>query len=368
MTARLGIRLDPLDVLFFRGGRPFDAANRVEGELPNPQTLAGALRTALLARHAPADLFRKLGRTGDMARRLRDAGAPEWILSARFRGPWLALVEKGGNTTEPLVTAPAILYKDDERNTIHRNHPLDAGKLPGWNPPDGRLPLWRSDGPDAKIVGGYLTPAGLRTFLEGKKPAPEQIVRPGALFDFDHRTGIGIAPDSFTTEVGQIYGIKLLALKPETELAGKRYRVCFYAEILLGPGAPAGDVLAGPLPFGGEGRYVTLQPVTPYTWPEAPASGDRCLWLMISPGIFAANRPDVPDAPGLGTLRAAASASPMAVSGWNVHANGPHPTRFAVPAGAVYFVQGSTSLTQGSLCADTERVAQGWGFALRGVW
>ena len=47
---RLGLRLDPLDVLFFRDGRPFGESTRAEGSLPVPQTLAGALRTALLTR------------------------------------------------------------------------------------------------------------------------------------------------------------------------------------------------------------------------------------------------------------------------------------------------------------------------------
>src|SRR5262245_53965921 len=50
-AARAGLCLEPLDTLFFRDGRPFDAANRVSGGLPQPQPLAGALRTALLAQH-----------------------------------------------------------------------------------------------------------------------------------------------------------------------------------------------------------------------------------------------------------------------------------------------------------------------------
>ena len=36
----LGLRLEPLDTLFFRDGRPFDAAARASGGLPQPQPLA----------------------------------------------------------------------------------------------------------------------------------------------------------------------------------------------------------------------------------------------------------------------------------------------------------------------------------------
>ena len=40
---RVGLRLDPCDVLFFRDGRPFAAASHGESGMPAPQTLAGAL-------------------------------------------------------------------------------------------------------------------------------------------------------------------------------------------------------------------------------------------------------------------------------------------------------------------------------------
>jgi CRISPR-associated protein Cmr3 len=46
----IGLCLDPLDLLFFRDGRPFDAATRAYGGLPMPRTMAGALRTAMLVR------------------------------------------------------------------------------------------------------------------------------------------------------------------------------------------------------------------------------------------------------------------------------------------------------------------------------
>jgi SOS regulatory protein LexA len=51
-STTVGIALDPLDVLFFRDGRPFTASERLLSGLPLPQTLAGAIRTALLQRIA----------------------------------------------------------------------------------------------------------------------------------------------------------------------------------------------------------------------------------------------------------------------------------------------------------------------------
>ena len=60
----------------------------------------------------------------------------------------------------------------------------------------------------------------------------------------------------------------------------------------------------------------------------------------------------------------AASLHPQAVSGWDIAMNRPRPTRFAVPAGSVYHVEGDFRPPGGSLCASQELAAEGWGFAL----
>src|SRR5579885_1064381 len=103
---RVGLGLRALDTLFFRDGRPFDAPARALGGLPLPQTLAGALRTALLARAGFdfAAFSRRRKHAGPLDA-LRSGGAPEWVLAARFRGPWLAL-QDGDGPIEPLLPVP----------------------------------------------------------------------------------------------------------------------------------------------------------------------------------------------------------------------------------------------------------------------
>jgi len=69
-------------------------------------------------------------------------------------------------------------------------------------------------------------------------------------------------------------------------------------------------------------------------------------------------------------LTAAASGAGVPVSGWDVARNGPRATRFAVPAGACYFVEGGCS-PDDFLDLGTESAAlrqEGWGFALSGTW
>src|SRR5262245_34230155 len=116
-TQRIGLCLEALDVLFFRDGRPFDAAARVMGGLPLPQTLAGALRTALLARHGFdfAGLSRRRRRGQDVRDALRQGGAPEWVIGAHFRGPWLALRDSDRGPVEPLLPVPQTLARSGRR-------------------------------------------------------------------------------------------------------------------------------------------------------------------------------------------------------------------------------------------------------------
>ena len=359
-----GLRLDPLDVLFFRDGRPFDAANRLKGGLPNPQTLAGALRTALLARSG----FRRFAefarqRREDPATDVKEVllrlGAAPWVVGARFRGPWLAFKSA---PSEPLLPVPAVWTRDkgNEQNWYH-NTPLSAA-LPGWEHPHGLLPLWRrgSGGP-AKAPAGYLALAEIARFLKGDTGKPPDLVTEDRLFDHDPRIGIVIDGKSLTAVEGQLYGIELMALQRD---------VCLYAEMLPGEGAPrSGEWLPRTMPFGGEGKYVALEILpAPASWPHAPASA-RSLWLLATPAFVGSGKPWPAGLPGAPQhLKAAASGDPLAVSGWDVARGGPLATRFAVPAGSVYFVEGDFTPVRESLCTDDEQVAQGWGFALRGVW
>ena len=69
-TRRVGLCLNPLDVLFFRDGRPFEAASRAYGGLPLPRTFAGALRTACSSRlGSTCRACDKIGTTGRTCRR-----------------------------------------------------------------------------------------------------------------------------------------------------------------------------------------------------------------------------------------------------------------------------------------------------------
>jgi CRISPR-associated protein Cmr3 len=361
MSTTLGLCLEALDVLFFRDGRPFGAATRAASGLPMPQTLAGALRTALLER-AGCD-FAKLRGHPVFVDAVRAACTPahHWIGEVVFRGPWLARWPDGGGGLEVLVPAPATLHrqKKEKNSPLFRLAPLPAGQLPGWQPPEDTLlrPLWLRQRVTTEPAEGYLTPDGFRAFLHNQEVPATALVPRGKLFDFDHRTGIGIEPDRLAAEKSLIYGTSFLVLHKN---------VVLYAELVLPDGVAAG-VLDGltVLPFGGEGRRVRVSLVPRFDWCEPPA-GPRTLLMLTTPGQFATQAPWRPQ--GL-PLAAAAVPGAVAVSGWDLARGGPKPTRFAAAAGSVYFLDGTPDgLPPGSLADAPEDRLQGWGCYLKGVW
>lgn len=406
---RFGITLSPLDTLFFRDGRPFNAADQATGGLPTPLPLAGALRTAILAGESNFCFksfanSRRSHHQKEISEALKDAGLSEawsWYRTIKFRGPWLALQLPNSDTTIPLLSVPHNLVrveKPDQPTDWLRSRPLP--QLPGWVPPkeigNQYCPLWRKTARDEKYPGGFLTLPAIRHFLNDEDGliSDQEWFRESDLFQFDSRTGIGIDKHRLTASDSQIYGIRLLSLAhrvqrnwcaPEslTEEGSEKQnrppkyegaRVILYAEIMIDGDYPTDlqERLTGPIPFGGEGRYVDCRPLSqPVEWQDHPVAenGQHC-WLLASPGLFG-NRhplPWVPDTIETNQLHAASSGTAFAVSGWDVARNGPRPTRFAIPAGSVYFTEGNIQLHHDSLCSDPEDIAQGWGFALTGVY
>jgi len=359
-----GLFLDPLDVLFFRDGRPFDAAHRVVSGLPLPQTIAGAVRIALL--QATGFRFDKITKSHptDIVTRLRDAGAHEGILEARFRGPWLARLTKDSHA-EPLLAWPANLkaLKDDS-DVFLLGKP--CANVSGWNFPDGLQPIGYAGKADPKFEPKLMTIVGLKKFLAGPDsngtlPLTKcDYASHEGITGLDHRVGIGINSQSLTTLKGELYGIGLQSFASKHGL---------YVEVAL-PDTLANLLDDLPICFGGEGKYVRCVKVSPQNWPLFDSKRPTSMWYLATPTFLSprriANRP----LPQGAELRAGASGNGLAVSGWDSIRNGPRRARFAVPAGAVYFYEGPGAEDQ-FLEPGPEQdslMQEGWGFALQGNW
>ena len=345
------LALTPLDLLFFRDGRPFDAAAQVRSGLPQPQTVTGAVRSWLLARAGCA--FPRLAQ--DIARGATfveacavQGNAVAQIGHLRFRGPWFSR-----DGVSPLLPAPATLRrrKDGKDMRFVRLDPLQK-PLPGWRSAHGLQPLWYKGNDRLEAVAGYLTLDGMAAFLRGDLPSPEALVTAGQLYAEDRRSSVAISPQSLTALEGQIFSVGFLALKPDISL-------------LLEVDAPAEMRLpeAAVIRLGGEGRQVHLRVLPkPIRWPPATPKESRKLFVLTTPTVFAGGWKPLALSP-----LAAAVPAPMAVSGWDMARGGPKPTRFAVPAGAVYFFN-ATDATAAEAFPDGEDTAAGAGHTLEGVW
>lgn len=347
--------LEPLDILFLRDGRPFDASvPRATTVLPLPQTVTGAMRTWLL-RRLGANLS-KLAAAIKGGASFADAVGPQGprlaaIGRIRVRGPWFV---KDG---ERLVPTPATVQSEiDNRCRLHRLDPL-ADDLPGWKPLEpGMRPLWHRSRVRIEPTAGYLRPGGLCRFLAGRTPQPTDIVDSREVLGTEDRVGIGVNPDTRTVAEGMIYSVRLLRLASGVRLAVDLVGLPEDLEV-----CPDDEDV---LPLGGEGRRAIVRRAPSPHWPAVPVDrGDGRLILLTAPAPFGGWRP-----PGL-SLIAAAVHGHVAISGWDLARGGPKPNRFAVPAGSVYFVDRNMKLPSriGSLCRDHD-AAVGWGTYVEGEW
>ncbi len=362
--SRVTLTLAPLDVLFFGDGRPFGPASRVTGRLPTPQVLAGAVRTWLLGRCGVdfASLGRSLREGASFAEATAEQGAEAARVGRlRIRGPWFVL------DGERLTPTPATVLRaacdsasgrtGRSKDRLCRLDPL-AQAIPGWRPPaPGMLPLWRRSRETARPRGGYLRPAGLARFLRGGVPNEGDVVDEPRLFDHEARVGIGVDPELGTAEQGLLYQVRTLRLRPGVRIA---VDVVGAASDLTA--CPDGeDILA----LGGEGRRAAVRRSAGASeWPTVGNStGSGRLLLLTTPALFDGWRP-----PGVRPV-AAAVHDPFPVSGWDLARGGPKPTRFAAPAGSVYFLATDVSVDHGhgSLCRGEEEAA-GWGAFVKGEW
>ncbi len=376
-TAWVGLRLDPLDTLFFRDGRPFDAATRASGGLPQPQTLAGALRTALLARTGfDFAKFARARRGQDVRAALTECGANAGVTDAAFRGPWLALASSD-KSVSPLLPMPEVLKRAKGGGWSVAK---PVASVPGWpeEKDEPLRPLWRKVQPDPKADAELLKLEGLMSFLNGKEPTEAEVVKRDELFGFDHRVGIEVDKDTLTSADGMLYVISLLAMRPKKK---DKPEVCLYAEMTLSTQL-AEKHLRTPIivPFGGEGKYVQVKKLDKPAFTTPMPTTGSAMWYLATPTFFPPTGPlkrPLPT-PKDSKLVAAASGAGVPISGWDVARNGPRATRFAVPAGACYFVDGGCSADdflrvnddKGDLDGiQTDALRQeGWGFALPGTW
>lgn len=400
--------IEPQDPLIVRDGRPFSAtpgARAKSVSFPFPSTTAGGVRT----------------RAGKDGNGRFDTTLVDQVKTIPHRGPFL--VELDGEQVDTLlVPAPADALLFDARpvdGDCGESHevpaPTDALLL---DAPDKHLerkvlrPI-RSPAGALTDLPDALTPVGLPEIDQRKpsKHAPrfwrwkeyekwlldpvDDLVTAADLGhagpEADRRLHVAIDPATQTGIDGKLFmtsGLTFWRGKKSQPRLSQARRLALLVE------ADSGELpqRTGFDPLGGERRLMHWRP-TSYELPKVPAqlagqiaASGHCRVVLLTPACFAAGwGPDYllqTRETVTPKLQAAIVGPPLVISGWDLAARGPKPTRRLVPAGSVYYLKMSRdeAADEAAIARWLEAIcfraisdepadrADGFGIAAVGVW
>lgn len=325
------LRIDALDTLFFRDGKPFTGGEDVWATMqfpPLPSVVHGALRTAYFAAH-PTEL--------DKAKTQDDPTAPLNITTIALESndkllfpiPLDCVKEKGNNDTSAfalsIVSSPQV---SNCRMATMFGH--DRGDVL------------------ENVEHGLFTSETLSNYLNG-----QEYVSYEKLSDYmvtEPKTGIGRTNDTHIAQDGLLYRVEMRRLQSkmgrdqETPPAS----VSLFVECEGMPfGVPKSET-PGLLRLGGEGKAAAYAASTAELPPKPTLTGNRFKLYFATPALFEHGwRPSwlecVNDTTFQGTYKhielrlvTAIIGKPMFVGGFDMKEKRPKPMRKAVPAGSVY--------------------------------
>lgn len=358
MTLHLFLR--PMDVWLFRDGRPFDAggSNRAESLFPPyPTVIQGAFRTHRLLQKG-IDLKNRtaieaeVGSADDFGTlRLRGPFLSKWDgkkLTRYFPQPADAIVKDGQLTPAKLEDFPSTL-KTSSSST----------KAFGLNQKSGKPqePLWLDENSLLKYLAG-----------ETVSGTPNS-----SLFVREERVGIGMN-DKRVVDEGMLY---------EAEFIRPRENIGLLVEL---EGEYEADWKnGGVLLLGGEGKQALAEPVTPNTSLPLPSSSTRGFKMYFStPAWFGSGwapslKSDSKQSDWSGIFKSDVTFVSAAINhyesiggfNWAADANGQsahRPARRFVPAGSVYYFEGSPQFTENQRAATQFGAQIGFGQTIIKEW
>ncbi len=373
--ARATLLLTPADVLMFRDSRPFDSGGEARSVSATPQTIAGAMRRWLLGHYevSHADIGRELGSRGgrlakDTLLEKLDEKA-KWVADVCFEGPFL---EKLGATYVP-VPRNLVVDKDD---MLRSALPLanDEKRIPqvtcGSSLPPSVPPLWLRAIEDFEFRPGWMNLTNLRSYLAN--PAhplkrKEYLLPDDEFFQLEGRVRSGLDPESGRAAEKMLFTTFFLRLKRDVSL-----RVDVSSERFADSRALEKELREVTrktpcLRLGGEARVAAVSLAESSTEIESiPSDGEQRITYLMTPGLFYGPYPKRVVEAGW-WLCGAATGEPLPVSGWDGTRRCALPTRYAAPAGSIYFWRrredGAVPVCHA--CADHRDSRAGWG---RMIW
>lgn len=327
-------RIDPIDSVAVRDGRPFDAGGdyTFASVPPRPSTVTGALH--------------------------RVVGVEGFSRGLRFTGP-LQYDEKAG---QPVFPWP----RDVVQGIWGEMSRLKPCSFAGVAFDSTDLPCQLLDGSGDPPPGeAWISAYDLASYLDGSLD-PGEVSPTGSGWVADSHVGLQKGANR-SAVTGMLYSAEHIRLRSGWQL---RARVQHQGRLATSGGL---------VPFGGERRMAEVSVARKITLPDAPSDfpDGRVLAYLISPAVFDDGwRLPVPEG---ARLVAATISGPVALSTWGkFNTRNTFVLRHAVAEGSVYYLQFASesaaarwsSSVHGNCLpqASTKLRSAGFGWCLTGRW
>jgi CRISPR-associated protein Cmr3 len=343
--------LEPVDVWFFRTGKPFTAGEDQWAQSffpPTPNTIQGAIRSRVLAAWGGLDALEN--------KKLQElVGGPASYGRLRLRGPFLAHC-KDEDGVECYFPLPADVVKSKDGGQFCRLHVGKWGETLVNPPADGLRPLLPPGEGEFEADSGWLAESEFKKYLQGQ---PFAVTPSCKLFKQEHRLGIGLD-----------YGLKCPRgqMLYQAEFIRPKDNVGLVVDVGVEGEDDALGALCLPeegwLALGGEARAARFREVA-VVEDDRPTADGRFTLYFATPARFDDGwRPNVP-----ARLVATAVKRPRMIGGWDLAAQEAKPICRYVPAGSVYFYESDQPWSpSGPVTDDEDEACIGFGQVFVGRW
>ena len=348
--------IEPHDVLFLRGNKLFGAAGSYGESLvpPRPSVVAGAIRSALMARKG-------VDFVGFANSRVMDDEFGNAATPGSFRVTACHLARRGENgeveTVHPLPADLSVTKSDDGKKRVHRLAPCKLSDSLQSSAATERLAVLPEDHRGKPETSFWLNAEGWRAYLSGEVPEQAHLLARNALWQTDERIGIGLDDSKRSAAQGKLFTVQAVSLARRKQCGS--HDVGILARV---DGGEFPEALT--LRLGGDGRAAQANLLDDSTLLNEPdwerlwqqiCKHRRCRIVLTSPGIFTEGwLPAGVTETGVtgeekilrfeldglkAKLVCAAIPRATVISGWDLAANRPKAAQRGVPGGSVYWLE-----------------------------
>lgn len=323
------IKIDPIDTLFFRDGKPFSMGDQSTAFgifPPYPSTIFGAIRSGITAQNKGYANFL----SGNMA---GEIGTYDESSSASFKLKGVFLYNCNDDCL--YLPAPLDLVTEDQKKA--RRTQIKVSPPFSTNLDYDRYPFAIEMEKAQSVNGYYLLHTDFSAYLNGSETEFD-IYNKSSFCQIEYKTGIKMNPRTKTVKEGNLYRLGMRRFKMDWMLA------CDFE------GAPSLRN-KGVLKLGGEGKVISYDTISLKLQDDRESVLKRIKetglikLYFATPALF--QNGWLPDEEVINgpdyrlELLTASIGSPLSVGGWDMVKNGGkggHKSMMrAVPAGSVYY-------------------------------